>query len=37
MDEYSLTLKYEKLIYKIARKFYNVELDDLYGRNFGVF
>ena len=30
MDEYSLTLKYEKLIYKIARKFYNVELDDLY-------
>ncbi|MDO4375810.1 MAG: sigma-70 family RNA polymerase sigma factor [bacterium] len=30
MDEYSLTLKYEKLIYKIAKKFYNVELDDLY-------
>ena len=30
MEEYELIQKYEKLIYKIAKKFYNVELDDLY-------
>lgn len=30
MDELSLIKKYEGLIYKVAKKFYNVELADLY-------
>lgn len=30
MDEYDLISKYEMLIYKIAKKFYNVEIDDLF-------
>ena len=30
MDETELIQKYEALIFKIAKKFYNVELSDLY-------
>ena len=30
MEEYELIMKYEALIYKITKKFYNVELDDLF-------
>ena len=30
MEEEDLILKYQMLIYKIAKKFYNVEIDDLF-------